>query len=92
MITFLLVAAVAAIVGFGVALTVRSRKDFAEQNEVVPGVASPAPASWAGAHTPEAKLHRRLKEAVAAALAIPSVTEPRFHFSWMVSNISGRGL
>lgn len=36
-------------------------------NQVVPGTATAAPAAWAGAHTPEARLHRRLRDAVAAA-------------------------
>ncbi len=71
----LLVVAVVAVVAFGVALTVRSRREFAEQNEVVPGVESAAPASWAGAHTPEAKLHRRLKAAVEGARANPRLVE-----------------
>jgi hypothetical protein len=35
-------------------------------NEVVPGVATQAPRSWAGAHTPEARLHRRLRDVVRA--------------------------
>jgi len=70
-----LVIAVVAIVAFGVALAVRSKQEFAAQNEVVPGKRSPAPASWAGAHTPEAKLHRRLKAAVDAARANPRLVE-----------------
>lgn len=65
-ITALLVLAVAAVVGFGIALAVRSKREFGEQNEVVPGRPSPAPASWAGAHSREAKLHRRLAAAVRA--------------------------
>jgi hypothetical protein len=75
LITLLLVAAIAAIGGFGVALTVRSKRDFAEANEVVPGVASAAPASWAGAHSVEAKLHRRLRAAVSAARGNPRLVE-----------------
>ena len=74
-VSLLLVAAVVGIVGFGVALALRSRQDFAAANEVVPGTRSPAPASWAGAHTPEAKLHRRLGEAVRAARANPRLVE-----------------
>ena len=74
-ITIALAATVAAILGFGVALTVRSKRDFADANEVVPGVPSIAPASWAGAHTPEAKLHRRLRAAVLAARSIPRLDE-----------------
>lgn len=74
-ITALLVVAVACIVGFGVALAVRSKREFAEQNEVVPGTKSPAPASWAGAHSREARLHRRLGDAVRAALQNPRFVE-----------------
>lgn len=71
----LLVLAVVAVVGFGVALAVRSRTEFAEQNEVVPGRRSPAPASWAGAHSREAKLHRRLGDAVKGARQNPRFVE-----------------
>lgn len=65
-ITLLLVLVVAAVVALGIAASVRARRDFREQNQVVPGVTSSAPASWAGAHSPEARLHRRLRDAVAA--------------------------
>ena len=75
MIWALLALTVVAVVGFGVALTVRSRQDFAEQNEVVPGRPSPAPASWAGAHSREARLHRRLGDAVKGAHANPRFVE-----------------
>jgi hypothetical protein len=71
----LLVLTIAAVVGFGVVLAARSKKEFAEQNEVVPGRKSPAPASWAGAHSREAKLHRRLGEAVRGAQANPRFVE-----------------
>lgn len=71
----LLVAALVAIVGFGVALTIRSKQDFAAANEVVPGIRSAAPASWAGAHTTEARLHRRLGAAVTALRADPRIVE-----------------
>jgi len=74
-ISILLVAALVGLVGFGAALTVRSKKDFAEQNEVVPGRPSPAPASWAGSHTREAKLHRRLGDAVRGARENPRFAE-----------------
>ena len=70
-----LVAAVVAIVGFGVALTVSSKREFRQANEIVPGLKSSAPASWAGAHSPEAKLHRRLGDAVRAAHANPKFKE-----------------
>ncbi|BAN02718.1 hypothetical protein [Ilumatobacter coccineus] len=75
MITTLLVIAVVAVVGFGVALAVRSKQEFSKQNEVVPGRKSPAPASWAGAHSREAKLHRRLGDAVKGARQNPRFVE-----------------
>ncbi len=71
----LLVLSVAAVIGFGIALAVRSRREFAEQNQVVPGRPSPAPASWAGAHTREAKLHRRLGDAIKGARQNPRFVE-----------------
>lgn len=71
----LLLGAVGAIFAFGAALTIRSKRDFSEANEVVPGVTSPAPASWAGAHSAEAKLHRRLGEAVRGARNNPRLVE-----------------
>lgn len=71
----LLVATVGVVVAFGVMLAVRSKQQFAEQNQVVPGRASPAPASWAGAHSREAKLHRRLGDAVNGVRANPRFVE-----------------
>jgi hypothetical protein len=57
---------VVAIVIGAVALARSSKRTFTQANEVVPGVSPRAPASWAGEHTPEARLHRRLRDAVAA--------------------------
>jgi hypothetical protein len=74
-VSLILVATVIAIVGFGIALTVRSKQEFNDANEVVPGTKSAAPASWAGAHSPEAKLHRRLGEAVRGAQNNPRLVE-----------------
>jgi hypothetical protein len=70
----LLVLLVGGLGAFVVALAVRARRDFAAQNQVVPGVDSPAPASWAGAHSPEAVLHRRLRGAVVALRADDRLT------------------
>jgi len=50
-------------------VAISGKRSFARAGEVVPGVATRAPASWAGAHSPEAKLHRRLRDAVAAGRA-----------------------
>ncbi len=71
----LLVGAVGIVVAFGVILAVRSKQEFAQQNQVVPGRPSPAPASWAGAHSREAKLHRRLGDAVKGARQNPRFVE-----------------
>ena len=60
LISMLLLTSVGAIAALAVALTVRSKRDFDHANEVVPGVRSPAPASWAGAHSTEAKMHCRM--------------------------------
>jgi hypothetical protein len=51
------------------------QKRFTAANEVVPGTASAAPAGWAGAHSPEAVLHRRLRDAVAALRANPAMED-----------------
>lgn len=62
------------------AVVVRTNKrNFAEANAVVPGVATRAPAAWAGAHTPEARLHRRLRDAVAGMRANPGMED-----AWML--------
>jgi hypothetical protein len=54
----------------GVAIGARRVKQSAlRSNEVVSGTATAAPIAWAGAHTPEALLHRRLRAAVDAARA-----------------------
>ena len=67
---FVVSAAVAATV------VVRTQKRrFAEANVVVPGTDTKAPAEWAGAHTPEARLHRRLRDAVAAVRANPAMED-----------------
>jgi hypothetical protein len=44
-------------------------------NELIPGRASAGPAEWAGAHTPEARLHRRLVDVVDALRAHPLLEE-----------------
>jgi hypothetical protein len=69
----LVVLAVLVVVGFWVALAVRSKRDYTHSNEVVPGLKSRAPKNWAGANSPEAKLHRRLRDIVVALRAIPGL-------------------
>ncbi|MCU1396612.1 MAG: hypothetical protein JWM34_5040 [Ilumatobacteraceae bacterium] len=65
-----LVVIIAAGVTFG---AMRNKAAFQKQGQIVPGTASRAPAAWAGAHTPEALLHRRLRAAVDAARAQAAV-------------------
>jgi hypothetical protein len=71
------VLALVAVVVAGVALTAalagRARRERNARLEIVPGVASRAPVAWAGAHTPEAKLHRRLGDAVRSMRAQPAL-------------------
>lgn len=68
----LLVLAGVVVVGAAVAgITVAIARSRQRRNRVVPDVATNAPAAWAGAHTPLARLHRRLRAAVEAARAVP---------------------
>jgi len=63
--TVLLVVAVVvvlAVVGFAVALARGGKRGFEAQG-TGPGLDPGAPREWAGAHSPEAKLHRRLAAA-----------------------------
>ena len=50
--------------------------DAAASNQIVPGIDSGAPANWFGAHSPEAILHRRLRDAVAAMRDNPTMEDP----------------
>lgn len=70
----LVVLVVSAVVAATVVVRTNRRK-FAEANVVVPGTATKAPAEWAGAHTPEARLHRRLRDAVEALRANPAMED-----------------
>ena len=65
---------VSAVVAASVVVRTNKRK-FAEANQVVPGTSTRAPAEWAGAHTPEARLHRRLRDAVEALRANPAMED-----------------
>ncbi len=65
------------IVGVAAYVALRNAQDFSDANEVVPGVPTSAPKAWAGAHTPEARLHRRLRDAVMASRPTPRSTHRR---------------
>lgn len=58
-------------VALGAGLLRDSRKQQRDYLQVVPGVGPHAPANWFGSHDPEAKLHRRIRDAVKAAHAQP---------------------
>lgn len=56
------------VVGGGIAaVTVGVGRNRTRRNQVVPGVVTSAPSDWAGAHSREARLHRRLRDAVVGA-------------------------
>jgi len=57
-------------------VALRNAQDFSDANEVIPGVPTNAPKAWAGAHSPEARLHRRLRDAMTALRANRSLDEP----------------
>ncbi|MFX0578287.1 hypothetical protein [Nocardia nepalensis] len=59
-------AALTAVVAGVAIVAARQRSSVAAANQVVPGIATRAPASWAGSHDPEPRLHRRLRDAMTA--------------------------
>lgn len=67
-----LVACVAAAAGVFV-MTRRIRAGALAANEIIPGQATNAPASWAGSHDPEARLHRRIRDALALLRSDPKL-------------------
>ncbi|WP_225727555.1 MULTISPECIES: hypothetical protein [unclassified Nocardia] len=64
---------IAGVVGAVVLLARNQRRSQAAANEVVPGRATRAPISWAGSHDPEARLHRRLRDAMAALRTVSAI-------------------
>lgn len=68
MIPFLLAVAFV-VVGTLAYIALRNAQDFSDANEIIPGVPTNAPKEWAGAHSPEARLHRRLRDAMEAVRA-----------------------
>lgn len=63
-------------VGVVAYVALRNAQDFSDANEVIPGVPSNAPKEWAGAHSVEARLHRRLRDSMTALRANRSLDEP----------------
>lgn len=58
-------------VAFTVALAKRSKAQLAAGAEPLPGMPTGAPREWAGQHTPEAKMHRRLVGLAQTLAALP---------------------
>jgi len=67
-----LVACVAAAAGVFV-MTRRIRAGALAANEIIPGQPTNAPSSWAGSHDPEARLHRRIRDALALLRSDPKL-------------------
>ena len=63
--------AVGVIAAVAVALVIaqRNKAAFERDSRLAPGLSTSAPAAWAGSHDPEARLHRRLRDAIAALTA-----------------------
>lgn len=59
---------VAGVVVAGV-LALRGKAAYEASSRLGPNLSSAAPTSWAGSHDPEARLHRRLRDALAALTA-----------------------
>ena len=54
----------------------RNAQDFSDANEIIPGVPTRAPKEWAGAHSQEARLHRRLRDAMVVLRENASLDDP----------------
>lgn len=72
---FLLLLVLAVVAAVAV-MALRTRQGFADANEIIPGVATNAPPNWAGAHSAEAKLHRRIRDAMTALRSSTSLDDP----------------
>jgi len=75
-VTMLVIGLLFVVLGTVAYVALRNAQDFSDANEVVPGVRTNAPKAWAGAHSPEARLHRRLRDAMTALRANRALDEP----------------
>jgi hypothetical protein len=71
LIVVLVVVVLVVVAGFAVALAVNGKRKAAASLGSGPGLAPNVPREWAGAHSPEARLHRRLVAAANALSALP---------------------
>lgn len=74
--TTIIIGLLIVVIGIIAYLALRNAQDFSDANEVIPGVATRAPKEWAGAHSPEARLHRRLRDSMTALRANRALDEP----------------
>jgi hypothetical protein len=79
---------------FVVALARRSKRQLAANLEVPPGMPAGAPREWAGSHTPEAKMHRRLLGMARTLAAVPlgdaAAIERRVDVERRIQELDGR--
>jgi len=68
LLALVVMAMVGAVVVAGV-IALRNKSSFERDSRLAPGLSTSAPAAWAGSHDPEARLHRRLRDAIAALSA-----------------------
>jgi hypothetical protein len=71
-VVIVIVVCVAAAAGVFV-MTRRIRDSALQSNEIVPGQKTDAPAAWAGSHDPEARLHRRIRDALTLLRSDPKL-------------------
>lgn len=74
--TTILIGLLIVVIGTIAYIALRNAQDFSDANEVIPGVPTSAPKEWAGAHSAEARLHRRLRDSMTALRANRSLDEP----------------
>jgi hypothetical protein len=74
--TTILIGLLIVVLGVVAYVALRNAQDFSDANEVIPGVPTNAPKEWAGAHSVEARLHRRLRDSMTALRANRTLDEP----------------
>jgi hypothetical protein len=63
------------VVAAGWLVVARIKRGQTIANRILPGVATHAPKEWVGAHSKEAKLHRRLRDAMTSLRAISAIED-----------------
>jgi len=74
--TTIIIGLLIVVIGTIAYIALRNAQDFSDANEVIPGVPTRAPKEWAGAHSAEARLHRRLRDAMTGLRANPALDDP----------------